>query len=249
MGKPLNQQRRGKGSPVFRAPSHRYKYKVSFRDYDDNEKKDKIRAEVIEFINHPAHTGVVMKVKTEKGELIPLLAPESIAIGDNIFFGKNAEVSLGNVLPLSEIPDGTPIYNIEKEPGDCGRFVKSAGAVAYVVSHKGNDIYVNLPSKKVKIFDKDCRAQIGMISMGGRLEKPMFKAGKKYHMVKSTARYWPHVRGITMNPVDHPYGGSQHHTGRSTATKRTAPPGQKVGLVGAATTGRGWRKLRKRVRK
>jgi len=96
-----------------------------------------------------------------------------------------------------------------------------------------------LPSKKVKLFNANCRAQLGLVSVGGRLIRPVFKAGKKYHMVASTARYWPKVRGVAMSAYDHPFGGKQHHSGRSTIVARNAPPGRKVGLLAASSVGRG----------
>ncbi len=245
MGKMLNQQRRGKGSPAFTAPSHKFSAKVGFRNYDEKEKTAAVKGTVVKFFNNPAHSGLLMNVKDENGNLISMLAPEGIAIGDEIEFGAAAGIKLGNVLPLSKIPDGMLVYNIELVPGDGGKMVRSAGNSATIISHTENEVYVSLPSKKVKIFDANCRAQLGLISVGGRLIRPIFKAGKKYHMVSSTARYWPKVRGVAMSVYDHPFGGKQHHSGRSTIVARNASPGRKVGLLAAASVGRG--KRRKRV--
>ncbi|MEM3431125.1 MAG: 50S ribosomal protein L2 [Candidatus Micrarchaeia archaeon] len=245
MGKRLNQQRRGKGSPAFSAPSHKFNAKVSFRSYDEKEKNSVVKGKVIEFIHNPAHSGLIMNVKTEDGQIVSLLAPEGIAIGDEIEFGANAGIKLGNVLPLAKIPDGMYVYNIELVPGDGGKLIRAAGTSGTVISHTDKEVYVALPSKKVKIFNANCRAQIGLVSMGGRLLRPVFKAGKKYHMVASTARYWPKVRGVAMSAYDHPFGGKQHHPGRSTIVARNAPPGRKVGLLAAASVGRG--KKRKKV--
>jgi len=242
MGKPLNQQRRGKGSPAFAAPSHLYRIDSAFRGYDAVEKEGAIRGEVISFIDNPIHSAVIMAVKTEDGKTSFMIAPEGIAIGDEIEFGKKAEIGIGNVLPLSEIPDGTPIYCIEITPGDGGKMVRTAGNSAHIVSHLKGKVYLSLPSKNVKIIDESCRAQIGVISVGGRLDNPVFKAGTKYHMVSSTAKYWPKLRGVKMNCVDHPFGGKQHHPGRSTCVSRHAPPGQKVGHLAAGSTGRGGKK-------
>lgn len=245
MGKMLNQQRRGKGSPAFSAPSHKFNAEVSFRSYDEKEKNSVVKAKVLEFIHNPAHSGLIMNVKTEDGKIISLLAPEGIAIGDEIEFGANAGIKLGNILPLARIPDGMYVYNIELIPGDGGKLIRAAGTSGTVISHTDKEVYVALPSKKVKTFNANCRAQIGLISMGGRLVRPVFKAGKKYHMVSSTARYWPKVRGVAMSAYDHPFGGKQHHSGRSTIVARNAPPGRKVGLLAAASVGRG--KKRKKV--
>ena len=238
MGKPLNQQRRGKGSPAFTAPSHLYNVQARFRERSTIEMEGAVRGEVISFIDNPANSALLMAVKTEDGKMNFLIAPEGIAIGDEVRFGKKAEVGLGHVLPLSDIPDGTPIYNLELVPGDGGKIVRTAGSTAYIVSHLSGKVYVSLPSKTVKILDENCRAAIGVISLGGRLDKPIFKAGTKHHMVSSTARYWPHVRGVAMSAYDHPYGGKQHHPGRSTIVARNAPPGRKVGLLAAGSVGR-----------
>ncbi|MCS7109772.1 MAG: 50S ribosomal protein L2 [Candidatus Micrarchaeota archaeon] len=242
MGKRLNQQRRGKGSPAFSAPSHRFNAKVSFRIYDEKEKNSVVKGKVIEFINNPAHSGLIMNVKTENGEIVSLLAPEGIAIGDEIEFGANASIKIGNVLPLAKIPDGMYVYNVELVPGDGGKLIRAAGTSGTVISHTEKEVYVALPSKRVKILNPNCRAQIGLVSMGGRLLRPIFKAGKKYHMVASTARYWPKVRGVAMSVYDHPFGGKQHHPGRSTIVARNAPPGRKVGLLAAPSVGRGRKK-------
>ena len=238
MGKPLIQQRRGKGGTPFTAPSHLYYARVMFRTYDEKEKTSSVKGQVLEFVNDPARSGVLMVVKDETGKKLHLLAPEGIAIGDTIEFGAQAPVSIGNVLPLSAIPDGSPIYNLELTQGDGGKLVRAAGTSAYVVSHAGDVVYVTLPSKKVKVLDGRCRAQIGVVSVGGRLDRPVFTAGKKFHMMKAKAAYWPKPRGVAMSAYDHPFGGKQHHPGRSTIVKRTAPPGQKVGLLGAASVGR-----------
>jgi len=244
MGKMLNQQRRGKGSPAFTAPSHLYKAAVAFRHYDEQEKTSLVKGQVVRFLNDSAHSGLIMFVKDEKGNEIALLAPEGIALGDTIEFGAQAKVNFGNVLPLYKIPDGMPVYNIELVPGDGGKMCRSAGTSASVISHTENSVYVGLPSKKVKVFDANCRAQVGLVSIGGRLLRPVFKAGKKHHMVASTARYWPKVRGVAMSAYDHPFGGKQHHPGRSTICARNAPPGRKVGLIAAASVGRGRKRKR-----
>ncbi len=247
MGKPLNQQRRGKGKPPFTAPSHLYYARIMFRTYDDKEKTSVVTGQVIDFVNDPARSGLLMSIKDETGKEINLLAPEGIALGDTLQFGAQASVNIGNVLPLSAIPDGSPIFNLEIVPGDGGKLVRAAGTSATIVSHAGDKVYVSLPSKKVKILDGRCRAQIGIVSVGGRLDRPIFKAGKKFHMMNAKAAYWPKSRGVAMSAYDHPYGGKQHHSGRSNVVGRSAPPGQKVGLVGAASTGRNKGKKKRAV--
>jgi large subunit ribosomal protein L2 len=238
MGKRLNQQRRGAGKPPFTAPSHRYVADITYRNYDERERSSCITGEVIKLLDDPSRTTLLMKVRADDNKCYLMLAPEGIAIGDTVKFGMKADLAIGNVLPLAAVPDGTPIFNIELEPGDGGKIVRSAGSAAYVVSHLGDQVIVSLPSKAVKYLSSACRAQIGIPAGGGHKEKPIFKAGKAFHMYKSKSYYWPHVRGVAMNAVDHPFGGSQHHPGRSTIASKGAPPGSKVGLIGAASVGR-----------
>lgn len=238
MGKPVIAQRRGKGGPVFTAPSHLFKVDVVFRTYDKREKEGVIRGQVVSLIDDPAHSALVMGVRLDDGTLHYFLAPEGIAIGDRIELGRDAALLLGSVLPLARIPDGAPVYNIELTPGDGGKLVRAAGAVAWVSGHVGDKVRVILPSREVKTLSAQCRAQLGLLSVGGRLEQPLMKAGKKFHIVRPTARYWPVVRGVAMSPYDHPFGGKEHHPGKPTVVPRGAPPGAKVGLIAARRVGR-----------
>ena len=243
MGKPLNQQRRGKGSPTFRAPSHRYKCELKYRSYDELE-KNVLAGEVIRFVDDPGRDAVLMEVLFENGEKHLFLAPEGIKIGDRIEVGANAKLDIGCVLPLEKIPDGMPVYAIEGTPGDGGKFVRGAGGVAYVVSHEGEKVVVRLPSKELRTFNAKCRATIGVINGGGRLELPLLKAGKNYYKMKARNKYWPKVRGVAMNPYDHPFGGKEHHIGKASTIARNAPPGKKVGHIAARAVGRGAKKVK-----
>ena len=97
---------------------------------------------------------------------------------------------------------------------------------------------MKLPSKKTKIVSGDCRVQLGIISGGGRLEKPLLKAGAAHYKMRARHRIWPKVRGVHMAAYNHPHGGKQHHAGKPTTVSRGASPGSKVGHVGARSTGR-----------
>jgi large subunit ribosomal protein L2 len=235
MGKRLNVQRRGKGS-IFKVPDHIAVADVKFRSYDEDEKKGVVKGIVTDLVDDPTKSAVLMAVRTEKGENLYLIAPEGIAINDEIEFGSGAKIRIGNVIPLSKIPDGTPIYCIEGSPGDGGKFIRAAGGVGYVISHMGDKVSVSLSSKKIKEFDALCRAQIGIVACGEKNEKPILKAGRAEKIFK--LRYWPTVRGVKMSAYDHPHGGKEHHAGKSTIVSRNAPPGQKVGLIAARRVGR-----------
>ncbi len=238
MGKMLIQQKRGKGSSAYRRPSHRFFTRLTYRNYDEKERNAFVSGQITRFIDDPARTAILMEVKLETGEQLHLLAPEGARLGDTFQQGTTAQIAFGNVLPLSKIPEGIPIFNIEAHPGNGGIFVRSSGTSAYVVSREGNTVTVLLPSKKTKKLDASCRAQIGVICGGGRLEKPMLTAGANHHKMHARNMTWPNVRGVAMNAVAHPFGGKQHHPGRPTPVARTAPPGRKVGHIAARSTGR-----------
>jgi large subunit ribosomal protein L2 len=238
MGKPLKQQRRGKGSLAYKAPSHRYKAQIGFRKLDDIEKKSFIEGEVVDFVDDPAHNSILAKIRFVNGEEIYTPAPEGIAISDKIYSGFEAPLEKGSIMPLTKIPDGMFIYNIEKIPGDGGKLVRSPGSFAILVSKENSKAYIKLPSRKTITIDERCRAQLGVICGGGRQELPLLKASANFYKKHAQNRKWPVNRGVKMNAYNHPFGGKQHHKGRGSATARGAPPGRKVGHIAARSTGR-----------
>jgi large subunit ribosomal protein L2 len=238
MGKRLKQQKRGSASPRYRNPPTRFKENLSYRNYDDIEQTGVLRGKVVTFIDDPGHTSLLMAVEYENDEVGILIAPEGIAVGDEIYVGSQGRLKMGSVLPLYRIPDGAYIFNIERNPGDGGKMVKSAGSYANVVAKEGKIVYVKLPSKSTIVLSNECRAQLGVASGGGRLEKPMLKAGNQYHKMFALHRLWPVPRGVHQSAYNHPHGGKQHHVGKPTTVARSTPPGGKVGHIAARTTGR-----------
>ncbi|AGN02169.1 50S ribosomal protein L2P [Salinarchaeum sp. Harcht-Bsk1] len=237
MGRRIRGQRRGRGGSVFRAPSHRYK---SDKQHKKNEDDDLVSGEVVDIEHDPARSAPIAQVQFEDGDQRLVLAPEGVGVGDQIQVGISASIEPGNTLPLAEIPEGVPVCNVESNPGDGGTFARASGVSARVVTHDRSVTVVQLPSGEVKRLDPDCRATIGVVAGGGRTEKPMVKAGNKYHKVKSRAMTWPRVRGVAMNAVDHPFGGGgRQHPGRPKSVSRDAPPGRKVGDIASRRTGRG----------
>jgi len=134
MGKRLKQQVRGKGTPRYLAPSHRFKVDLSYRNYDDIEKTGIITGEVVEFVDDPGRTSILALLRLDDNTKLHIIAPEGLAMGDRVEIGSQAKVSVGNILPLYAIPDGLYIYNLEIRPGDGGKLVKSSGNYAVVVS-------------------------------------------------------------------------------------------------------------------
>jgi large subunit ribosomal protein L2 len=160
-----------------------------------------------------------------------MLPSEGMGLNRRISIGAGADISYGNVLPLREIPEGTHVFNIEGSAGDGGKYVRAGGTTAVVVS-QGAKVVVQLPSGRFKQFDPDCRATIGVVAGGGRQEKPLGKAGKKYHAMRSRPKIWPKVKGVSMCPVYHPHGGGSHdHIGKPSTVSQHTPPGRKVGRL------------------
>ncbi len=233
MGKKLRQQRRGKGTKAYTKPPGTFDIRVEYA----HNIAAKLEGEVVELFNHTGHTAPLMEIEYEDFSTGCLVAPEGIKLGDKVYVGKK-EYSLGSVLKLGEIPEGMPIYNIESTPGDGGKLVRSAGSTAYVTAHLGSVTNVTLPSKASVELSNECRAQLGMVAGGGMTEQPIVKAGKNHYIMHATNRGWPVIRGVKSNPVDHPFGGKQHHKGKSSMTSRNAPPGRKVGHIAARRVGR-----------
>ncbi|HEV2231668.1 MAG TPA: 50S ribosomal protein L2, partial [Thermoplasmata archaeon] len=172
-----------------------------------------------------------------------VLAAAGLATGDRVGLGVG-RADRGAILSLSEIPDGTLVSNLEVNPFDGGRLVRAAGTSALVVAHAAGEVTVQLPSGAFKAFLPTCRAQIGTVAGGGRLERPIIKAGKKVLAYRSLSRPAFKVRGVAMNPVNHPFGGGSHqHVGRPSTVKSGAWPGAKVGRFSKSQrrkrTGRG----------
>ncbi len=150
-------------------------------------------------------------------------------------------MAIGNILPLSEIPEGTVICNIEERVGDCGKIARASGDYAIIVSQDPdkNQTRVRLPSGSKRTFNNKCRAMIGLVAGGGRTDKPILKAGRAFHKYRAKRNEWPKVRGVAMNPVDHPHGGgNQQHMGKPGTIRRDMPAGHKSGQISARRTGR-----------
>jgi large subunit ribosomal protein L2 len=237
MGKSLIQQRRGKGTSTFRAPSHRYRGAVKYVPLNLT-KEQTLVGEVVEILHDPGRTAPVARVKFTNGMEKLIIAPEGLLVGEEIAAGPNAPIKMGNSLPLAMIPEGSYVYDIEGSPGDGGKYVRAGGTYALIVSREKDKVIVQLPSGELKQFNPACRATIGVVAGGGRLEKPIVKAGKAYYIMKARNRFWPKPRGVKMNAVNHPHGGKEHHIGRPSTIARRAAPGQKVGHIAARRTGR-----------
>ena len=240
MGKRIIQQRRGRGTSTYIAPSHRYKAQVTHRKYDEKEKTDIIYGKVIDLIHCPGHSAPLAKIAYETGEKVFIIAPEGVRVNDIVASGLKAPIQIANTTCLKNIPEGTSIYNVENQPGDGGKFVRTSGTSARVISRLKDKVVVRLPSKNQKTLDEKCRATIGIVAGAGRVEKPFIKAGKKFHAMKAKNKLYPKTSGVAMNATDHPFGsGRGRYPGKPTTAPKNAPPGRKVGMIRARKTGRG----------
>nr|QLA09599.1 60S large subunit ribosomal protein uL2 [Euglena gracilis]6ZJ3_LP Chain LP, Ribosomal protein uL2 [Euglena gracilis] len=245
MGKPVRGQRKGAGS-IYITHGHKRQGQARLRPLDYGERKGFIRGVVKEIVHDSGRGAPLAKVQFRhpykfKKVTHLMVACEGMYVGQYIYCGKKAQLAIGNVLPLSKMPEGTIVCNLEAKVADRSRLAKASGAYAIVISHNPDTgkSRVKLPSGQKKTVSSQCRAMIGLIAGGGRIEKPVLKAGNNYYRFKVKRNCWPRVRGVAMSPVDHPHGGGNHqHIGFPCTVSRNAPPGQKVGLIAARRTGR-----------
>jgi len=223
MGKRLITQRRGRGGSQYRSPSHRHTDDVRLPAFDNG------TGTITDLVHAPGRTSPLAEVSFD-GKKDYLLAVEGTKVGQTIEVGGGV-VSPGNIMRLSDIPEGTQIHDIEALPGDGGKYAKTAGTSASIVS-RGEKVVVLMPSGVLKEFNPGCRAVIGIVAGGGRDEKPFAKSGKKCHTLRSRSKAYFKVSGVAMNPVDHPHGGGSHkHVGKPSTVSVNAPPGRKVGRL------------------
>ena len=190
---------------------------------------------VIKLISSPGHSAPIAKLMNKEGKIFYNIAAKNLYVGQIITFGglKN-----GDIVNLGDVKNGNFVFNIEHCKGDGGKFVRSAGNKALVVGREKDMVKVLMPSKKEKKFNVDCRVTVGISAGGGRLDKPVLKAGKKHHIMKSKSKLWPRTSAVAMNAIDHPFGSGRGKRVKSKIAKRNASPGKKVGLIRPKRTGR-----------
>ena len=175
-----------------------------YRLVDFKRFKDDVPAHVTAIEYDPNRTANIALICYEDGQKAYILAPEGLKVGMKIMNGPNAEVRPGNCLPISEIPVGTLIHNIELHPGKGGQLVRSAGNSAQLMAKEGKYATLRLPSGEMRMVPLNCRASIGVVGNGEHNLINIGKAGRKRHM-----GIRPTVRGSVMNPNDHPHGGGE----------------------------------------
>lgn len=232
MGKRILSRRRGAAPPRMTSPSHLHKGDIKYP-------VNWMGATTVASIEHaPGRTAILAKLTTSEGKELLHIANEGMAVGQAVVFTNTTQIQPGNVTIVSKIPEGTPVFNIEARPNDGGKFVKTAGTAAEIVTHTETKTIIRMPSGKFREFHPLARATIGLVAGGGRSDKPFLKAGKKHHAMKAKGVRWPRVRGVAMNPVDHPHGGGSHNfKGAPTSQRRGTPPGAMVGKIAPKRTG------------
>ena len=179
---------------------NRQKYRI----IDFKRRKDNMEATVIGIEYDPNRSANIALVQYEDGEKAYILAPQGLKDGDKVVSGETADIKPGNCMPISSIPVGTLIHNIELNPGQGGKLVKAAGQSAQLMAKEGKYAHVRLPSGEMRLILAKCRATIGVIGNSDHENVKIGKAGRKRHM-----GIRPTVRGSVMNPVDHPHGGGE----------------------------------------
>ena len=194
----------GKITVRHRGGGSRRKYRI----IDFKRRKDGIHATVKTIEYDPNRTANIALISYEDGEKAYILAPEGLKVGQKVMNGLEAEIRVGNCLPLELIPVGTMVHNIELHPGKGGQMVRSAGNGAQLMAKEGKYATLRLPSGEMRMVPLVCRASIGVVGNGDHNLVNIGKAGRKRHM-----GIRPTVRGSVMNPNDHPHGGGEGKTG------------------------------------
>ena len=157
----------------------------------------------------PNLTARISFVKYADGDVRYILAPDGLAVHDTVQSGPNAEVRVGNALPLTHMPLGTTIHNIELKPGKGGQIIRSAGSLAQVMGREGDYVQIRLKSGEMRRVLGSCLATVGQVGNVGHENVSVGKAGRSRWLGRR-----PHVRGVVMNPVDHPHGGGEGKSGQ-----------------------------------
>jgi len=196
-------------------------HKRLYRIIDFKRNKDNIPAKVVAIEYDPNRTARIALLFYADGEKRYILAPRGLKVGDSVMSGDNADVSVGNMLPLEKIPFGTDVHNIEMYPGGGGILVRGAGTSAQLMAREGKYALLKLPSGEVRMVLSKCRATIGQVGNEDHVNIKIGKAGRSRWLGRR-----PKVRGVVMNPIDHPMGGGE---GKSSGGRHpTTPWGKKT---------------------
>lgn len=190
----------GRITSRHRGGGHKRKYRI----IDFKRNKDGIPAKVVAIEYDPNRSANIALLQYKDGEKRYILAPLGLVVGDMVESGENADIKPGNALPLSHMPVGTTVHNVELIPGNGGQLVRSAGTSAQLMARENGFATLRLPSGEMRMVKEECKATIGQIGNLDHENLSIGKAGRSRWLNKR-----PHVRGVVMNPVDHPHGGGE----------------------------------------
>ena len=191
-------------------------HKRRYRIIDFKRDKDGIPAKVLTIEYDPNRSARIALLQYVDGEKRYIIAPADLKVGQTVLSGANADIKPGNCLMLRDIPLGTFVHNVEFYPGRGGKIVRSAGTYARLTSKEGNWAFLQMPSGEVRKFNVECKATVGQISNSDHIGLIIGKAGRNRWLGRR-----PKVRGVAMNPVDHPMGGGE---GRSSGGRHPCSP-------------------------
>lgn len=195
-------------------------HKRRYRQIDFKRQKDGVEGIIKTIEYDPNRSAFIALVSYLDGEYRYILAPQKLKVGDRVQSGDESPIKVGNTLPMARMPIGTQVHNIELRPGRGGQIVRSAGTSAVITSRVGDYISLKLPSSEVRRVHSSCRATIGVVSNRDHNRVSIGKAGRSRWLGKR-----PTVRGVVMNPVDHPHGGGEGRTsGGRHPVSRTGVP-------------------------
>jgi large subunit ribosomal protein L2 len=178
-----------------------------YRKIDFKRRKDGVPAKVAAIEYDPNRSSYIALLHYTDGEKRYILAPQRLAVGMSVASGDNADITVGNCLPLARMPVGTVVHNVELQPGRGGQMARSAGASVQLMAKDGDMATLRLPSGEMRLVRAECRATVGTIGNADHQNVKVGKAGRKRHMGVR-----PQTRGTAMNPVDHPHGGGEGST-------------------------------------
>jgi large subunit ribosomal protein L2 len=196
----------------YRGGGHKRRYRL----IDFKRNKLEVPAKVASIEYDPNRTTRIALLHYVDGEKRYILAPHDLRVGDMVVSSATADIKPGNTLPLLNIPNGTLVHNVEMKPGKGGQMARAAGAYAQLMAKEGKQAHLKLPSGEVRMVPVECRATIGQLSNVEQENVSLGKAGRKRWEGKR-----PHVRGVVMNPVDHPMGGGE---GKSSGGRHPCTP-------------------------
>jgi large subunit ribosomal protein L2 len=182
-------------------------HKRRFRIIDFKRTKRDMSAEVVRLEYDPNRSGFIALVRYEDGELSYILAPQRLKEGDKVVSGERVDVKPGNAMPMKNMPVGTIIHNVEMKPGKGGQMARAAGTYAQLVGRDAGYALLRLSSGEVRMVRADCRATVGAVSNPDQQNIVIAKAGRNRWL-----GHRPSVRGVAMNPIDHPHGGGEGRT-------------------------------------